>query len=175
MGFLLQLAADTDRVFVPPLKGVLDSPPSAEEGAGEKKEKYIWRLFPLASWSHGTGPGQHVSIKEPSFVHHAVQYLQSFPNPSAQRQIADLSETLYLDLGTVQNYQQAVRMMKRPFFSTTRVVFVEGIKGVMGKEGWGLRDEFGERMLGMCKGVEEEQVDLDGHGKDGKCVEICKV
>lgn len=176
MGFLLQLAADTERVYVPPLKGVIETPREGEEGAeSEKKEKYIWRLFPLSSWSHGLGPGAHVSVKEPSFVHHAVQYLHSFSNPSALRQIADLSETLYLDLGTVQNYQQAVRVMKRPFFSTTRVVFVEGIKGVMGKEGWALREEFGEGMMRMCKGVEEEQVDVDGHGEDGKCVEICKV
>ncbi|ORY62728.1 hypothetical protein BCR35DRAFT_194974 [Leucosporidium creatinivorum] len=180
MGFLLQLAADTDRVYVPPLKGVIETPlpsssESEKEGDTEKKEKYIWRLFPLASWSHGAGPGSHVSIKEPSFVHHAVHYLRtSFPHrPEALRQIADLSETLYLDLGTVQNYEQAVRVMKRPFFSTTRVVFVEGILGVMGKEGWKLRKEFEE--VGMCRGVEEEAVDVDGHGKDGKCVEICRV
>lgn len=171
MGLLLQLASDTGRAFVPPLKGTLL--PADAEGEGRGQERYSWRLFPLSPWSHGSAPGL-ATVKEPSFVQHALSYLRSHPSPTSTRLNAELQDVLYLDLRNVESYQQAVNMLKRGFFKSTVVVMIEGVEQVRGKEGWGLRGEFGEERVGMCRLGEEEAAE-DGHGRDGQCVEICRV
>lgn len=183
LGFLLQVAHDSNRGFVPPLKAKLVSETAPALAANNdtesavSQERYIWRLFPTARWAQQKlhGIGSLVNVHEPAFVLHAIEYLQhSYADRvEAQRQIQDLSETLILDLNTARDYDEAIKMVNRPYFSTTRVVVLDGVKDLLtkGRKDFELREEF--QGLSMCRGVGGE-VDEDGHGEDGKCVEVCR-
>lgn len=189
LGFLLQVAQDTNRGFVPPLNVTLVQ---SMDALGEsrpvikKQERYIWRMFPVASWAHQrstdpsqSGPGSLVRVHEPAFVQHAVEHLRrQFGNRvEAQRQVQDLSETLIMDLATVKDYDEALKALVRPYFSTTKVVVIDGITEFLArkqdKHGFRLRDDF--KRLSLCRNVgDAAELDEDGHGPDGKCVPVCQ-
>lgn len=100
---------------------------------------------------------------------HAVDYLKTrYPgNSDARRLEEDIAQTLVLDFGILQSYEQMLGVLNRPYFSTTRIVMFENVDKVMGKPGWDLREEF--KGLGMCEATEE------GASLGDKCQDLCKV
>ncbi|KAM0791702.1 hypothetical protein ACM66B_003974 [Microbotryomycetes sp. NB124-2] len=198
MALLLQLAHDSKRAFVPPLKGTLvqsvlvnqtaaadnvtdDSIAQFEE---KSTERYIWRLFPIAHWStkSTTGPGSLVSIKEPAYASHLVSHLKTnfASSRTVQRQLQEVQDTLYLDLTKFQDYKAAVRALTRPFLSTTRIVLVEGLDRVRGDDKWlgretVIRDEF-RHVVETCKGLDRDvrlDEDNDARDEEGHCLPLC--
>ncbi|KDE07727.1 hypothetical protein MVLG_02001 [Microbotryum lychnidis-dioicae p1A1 Lamole] len=169
MGLLLQAAHDSGRTFVPPLKGTIVSSSelaTTHQSPLSTTERYIWRIFPTSYWaSHPSHvPGHQVLLTEPHYVSHAIEHLGRTHSSSeaGMMALAELSEVLWLDFRTMGSYEEMTRVLTRPYFSTTRVVNVEFVEWVQGKEYWDLRDEFKE--VEMCEMVEEE-----GEG----CRDIC--
>jgi hypothetical protein len=94
-----------------------------------------------------------------------------------QKQVQDLSETLIMDLATVKTYDEALRALNRPYFSTSKVIVVDGVLEFLGRNrtetGFELRPEFGG--LSACKNVDGgAELDEDGHASDGRCVPVCQ-
>ncbi|GAA5848888.1 hypothetical protein JCM8547_006380 [Rhodosporidiobolus lusitaniae] len=173
MGLLLQLAYESGRTFVPPLTvNVL------EENAGRTREteKYVFRTFPISRWAHPTAPTtstialgdlpHDMKVSEPGYVQHAEQHLKSqFPNQlEASKLVKELEEPLVLDVRKLISLKDMVHGLTRPFWSTERIVVVEGVEDVMGKEGWELKSEF--RTVAMCKSGEHKE-------KKGTCTQLC--
>ncbi|KAK4054972.1 hypothetical protein OIO90_003313 [Microbotryomycetes sp. JL221] len=203
MNLILQLAHDSKRSFVPPLKATLfhqtletrniSTLDSNDDELNIKTEqvettneieRYIWRLFPIAHWSLSStknGPGSLVSIKEPSFVLHLINHLkQNYLHlPRIERQLQQVQDVLWLDLSRFKTYQQALKSLNKPFLSTTTVVMVEGFEKIRGKQGWKqdeiIRQEFSHGVE-TCRGLNldlERDDNNDGRDKDGHCVPLC--
>ncbi|SCZ95018.1 BZ3500_MvSof-1268-A1-R1_Chr11-3g03548 [Microbotryum saponariae] len=169
MGLLLQAAHDSGRTFVPPLKGTILSSSNlatTHQSQSSTTERYIWRIFPTSFWANHPShvPGHQVLLTEPHYVSHAIEHLRQTHSSSeaGMTALAEVSDVLWLDFRTMRSYEEMIRVLTRPCFSTTRVVNVEFVEWVQGKEYWGLRDEFKE--VEMCEMVEEE-----GEG----CRDIC--
>lgn len=177
MGLLLQLAYDSNRVLVPPLTVTLN-----EENAGRtlSTEKYLWRTFPVARWAHpkaettstvamgGLPRDERLKVGEPGFVHHAAEHLKfSFPSqsrPEATRLVGELTETLFLDLRKLPSLREFTHGLTRPPYSSERIISIEGVVEVAKREGWALREEFGE--VPMCQRGERME-------KTGTCSQLC--
>ncbi|BGP25599.1 hypothetical protein Rt10032_c06g2984 [Rhodotorula toruloides] len=178
MSFLLQIAHDSGRTVVPPLTGTLLD--KDDQGNSRKTEKYVWRLFPVSIWAHPSSvhastlpqsvhlPPPSVKVREPSYVQHAADHLRStFPDQrESTRLVAELTETLVLDVSDpeIKDLKDLVQRLTRPFWSTERIVALEGIERVAGKKGWKLESEF-ER-VSMCK------VGLESREKES-CDQLC--
>ncbi|KAK4050608.1 hypothetical protein OIV83_003334 [Microbotryomycetes sp. JL201] len=198
MTLLLQLAHDSNRALIPPLKATLVRTVLASNSSSinnstndafepvythDAIERYIWRLFPIAHWASKTtsGPGSLVSIKEPAYASHLVSHLKDNYAGSRQieRQLHEVQDTLYLDLRKFKDYKAALRALTRPFLSTTKVVIVEGFDHVRRNEKWLaqdiIRDELNQ-VVETCKGLERDlsiDRDNDARDKDGYCLPLC--
>ena len=177
VGLLLQASKQTNRAFLPPLKGGI----MPTVGKGRPVMRWIWSLFPVAHWAGKTGNFEtsepkeshrkvDVQILEPQYIPHAIQHLRTaYPSTvAASNAITELTDTLFLDLAVLRDYNHMIKTLSQPYFSTTLVVTVENAGSVMGKQGWELGD--GWRGMEMCwEGV------MLGEGKahDGKCGKIC--
>ncbi|GAA6023998.1 hypothetical protein JCM10207_006850 [Rhodosporidiobolus poonsookiae] len=173
MGLLLQIAHDSSRVFVPPLAVTV-----LEDNAGRTRstERYVFRVFPVARWAHPTAPTttgvaqgtlpRAIKVREPGFVQHAAEHLRAtFPDrPEAAKLVTELTETLFLDVRELTSLKDMVHGLTRPFWSTERIVSLEGVEDVMSKEGWELRSEFEQPP--MCKRGEERE-------EKGTCTQMC--
>lgn len=159
MSLLLQVAAETGRTFVPPLTATV------VEAKGKERQMYIWRVFPVPLWSHPVTatiarlpdrvklpPTKGLDIREPAFVMHAADYLRAtLPDATeASRLAAELTETLTLDLGDGElgSLNVLVERMKRPFWSTERIVALENFEAVRSKDTWKVKSDFAD--LSMC-------------------------
>lgn len=178
MAFLLQIAQESGRTVVPPLTGTLID--KDDEGNAREMEKYVWRLFPVSIWAHPSSihaftlpqsvhlPPSNVKVREPSYVQHAADHLRSsFPDQrESTRLVAELTETLVLDVSDpeIRDLKDLVQRLTRPFWSTERIVMLEGIERVAGKKGWELKGEF--EQVSMCK------VGLESREKES-CDQLC--
>ncbi|GAA6040288.1 hypothetical protein JCM8097_009402 [Rhodosporidiobolus ruineniae] len=176
MGLLLQLAHASGRTLIPPLTVTVK-----EENAGRLRtaERYIFRTFPIARWAHMNAPGtstvalgslprdaDKLKVAEPGFVQHAVAHLRStFPSRlEATKLVKELNEPLFLDVRELISLKDMVHGLTRPFWSTERIVSLEGLEGVMLKPGWELETQFEE--VAMCKRGEERE-------EKGTCTQLC--
>ncbi|GAA5832510.1 hypothetical protein JCM11251_001353 [Rhodosporidiobolus azoricus] len=173
VGLLLEIAHSSGRTFIPPLTVTL-----LEENGGRVREaeRYIWRVVPVARWANPTAPStstvalgdlpRDLKVHEPGFVQHAVEHLREmFPNrPEATRLINELTETLFLDVRELVSLKDMIYGLTRPFWSTERIVSVEGVVEIMGKSGWELKSEFVD--VAMCKRGEEKAA-------KGTCSQMC--
>ncbi|GAA5992850.1 hypothetical protein JCM10908_001372 [Rhodotorula pacifica] len=177
MAILLQLAAETGRTFVPPLTATI------VEAGGKERQMYIWRVFPVALWAHPImariarlpdrvklPPTGRIQVRESSFVIHAAEYLRAtLPDATeANRLATELTETLTLDLGDgeLTSLSVLVERMKRPFWSTERIVALENFAAVRGKDTWKVKAEYAD--VSMCN------LDTKPASEGGKtCEQLC--
>lgn len=159
MSLLLQVAAETGRTFVPPLTATV------VEADNRERQMYIWRVFPVPLWSHPVTatiarlpdriklpPSRGLDIREPAFVMHAANYLRAtLPDAvEANRLAGELTETLTLDLGDGElgSLSVLVERMKRPFWSTERIVALENFDAIRAKDSWKVKREYAT--VSMC-------------------------
>ncbi|BGP17345.1 hypothetical protein JCM10213v2_005363 [Rhodosporidiobolus nylandii] len=177
MGLLLQIAHDSGRTFIPPLTATVFEENAGRTRSTEKYVFYVFRVFPISRWAHpkastlstvalGRLPREALVVREPGFVHHALDYLKgSFPDRlEATRLVKELQEPLTLDVREMVSLEEMVHGLTRPFWSTERLVSVEGVEAVLGREGWELRPEF--RDDAMCKSGEHKEA-------KGTCTQLC--
>ncbi|GAA5917369.1 hypothetical protein JCM6882_006340 [Rhodosporidiobolus microsporus] len=173
LGLLLEIAHSSGRTLIPPLTVTV-----LEENGGRTREteRYVWRVVPISRWAHPTAPStstvalnnlpRDIKVREPGFVQHAAEHLREmFPNrPEATRLVNELTETLFLDVRELISLKDMIHGLTRPFWSTERIVSVEGVVEVMEKSGWELKSEFEE--VAMCKRGEER-------AEKGTCTQLC--
>ncbi|GAA5871048.1 hypothetical protein JCM1840_007578 [Sporobolomyces johnsonii] len=127
-----------------------------------------------------------IRIVEPGYVDHAVALLDSLLSSSSssssfppllragaiklRRELT--SEALSIDLREFATLHEFTRKLAQPFWSTEKVVILDEVDAVRGKEGWGLRDEF--QGLGLCQRRGEADADDDDDGGEGSpCTQLC--
>lgn len=144
--------------------------------------RWIWSLFPVAHWAGKTGNFETTSPKEshrkvdiqvldPNYIHHAIRHLKTaYPSTEkAANTITGLTDTLFLDLATLRDYNHMIKTLSQPYFSTTLVVTIENAGKVMGKKGW----ELGEGFVGLDLCYEGVLVGEGNFERGGKCGKIC--
>ncbi|BGP41186.1 hypothetical protein JCM10449v2_005160 [Rhodotorula kratochvilovae] len=174
ISLLLQIAHDSGRVLVPPLTATVHE---SNAGRMREMEKYAWRIFPAPLWAHAHAltdaapkgakrPPAGVAVREPGFVRHAIAHLrmEHGDDREARALVKELEEPLVLDMRELGTLKALIHGLTRPFWSTERVVEIEGLEKYVGQRGWELRDEFDG--LAMCRlGIERAE--------SGSCAQLC--
>ncbi|GAA6008812.1 uncharacterized protein JCM10292_004679 [Rhodotorula paludigena] len=136
----------------------------------------------------GGTPGHRVEVREPGYVQHAIAHLRqthlsspaalspSSSSPTAKdalRLVTELEEPLVLDMRELETLGKLIAGLTKPFWSTERVVVIEGLEKYRGREGWDLRAEFED--LSMCRVREGKAVEGDAaaDGAAGTCEQLC--
>ncbi|GAA5966602.1 hypothetical protein JCM10213_005476, partial [Rhodosporidiobolus nylandii] len=127
MGLLLQIAHDSGRTFIPPLTATVFEENAGRTRSTEKYVFYVFRVFPISRWAHpkastlstvalGRLPREGLVVREPGFVHHALDYLKgSFPDRlEATRLVKELQEPLTLDVREMVSLEEMVHGLTRP-------------------------------------------------------------
>ncbi|GAA6053401.1 hypothetical protein JCM3770_002305 [Rhodotorula araucariae] len=176
ISLLLQIAHDSGRVLVPPLTATVSR--ESDSGRPRESEKYLWRVFPAPLWAHpgvdpvnfaplgAKRPPAGAAVRAPGFVRHTIAHLRAAHenDREAGALVKELKEPLVLDMRELGTLAALMHGLNRPFWSTERVVAIEGLEKYAGQKGWELRDEFDG--LAMCRlGTSPAQ--------SGSCSQLC--
>jgi hypothetical protein len=161
LGLIMQLATDSKRTFLPPLRASLVS-----QSGKASPPRPIWSTFPIAQWAQSKDNKDSV-VLSPGYLREAVAFLRRTRtrDRDTPARISELESTLWLDCAVLKTYDEMVRTLSQSYLADTKVVTLENVEAITGGNGWKLRPEFGG--LQLCKPVA-------GETKGDGCAKRCE-